>query len=107
MTGTSQWCVSEWKRYINHGYYQSVVKDAWEIANLFYSEKDTEWIEALRSVIKKIDESSDRMIMSHIKKYMKDFLNVAIQAIYGECSKLQLANEKNRTLKLLAIAYCS
>lgn len=107
MKGTSQWCVSEWKKYINHRNYQRVVTDVWGIANLFYSEKNTEWIEALRSVEKKIDESSDRMIMPHIKKYMKDFLNVAIQSINGQCSKLQLANEKNRTLKLLAIAYCS
>lgn len=86
---------------------KKVVVDIWMIADLFYEENDEEWIEALKSIIKKLNELSDTMIMPHIRKYLKDFVNVAIRAIKGKCSKKELVREKDRILKLLEIAYSS
>ncbi len=107
MDNTIRWCVDEWKRDINHGQYQKVITDTWGVANLFYSEKNQEWINAFKSIIKKIEESSDRKIMPHIKKYMKDFLKVAIKAINGKVSNTELRKQKDTALELLSKAYSS
>lgn len=107
MGDTSRWCTTEWKRDINHGQYQKVIIDTWGIADLFYSEKEKEWIDAFKSVIKYVEEASDRRIMPHIKKYMKDFLRVAIDAINGKVSKAELKKKKNTALELLSKAYAN
>lgn len=107
MGDTSRWCVSLWKTDINHCRYSKVVNDIWGIANLFHAEKNTEWIEALDTIIVRINKSSDKKIMPHIKKHLTDFLEVAKKAIDGKCTKQKLRKEKDKTLQLLSIAYSS
>ncbi len=107
MGDTSRWCVAEWKIDINHREYQKVVIDTCAIADLFYAEKDQEWINAFKSIIRKLEETSDRRIMPHIKKYMRDFLKVAIRSSNGEVSKTELKIQKSTTLELLKKAYSS
>ena len=107
MGSTSQSCISEWKRDINHRQYHKVIIESSTIAMLFYRENDQEWIDALQRLNNSIEEMGDRRIMPHVKKYVMDFIELEIKTIKGEITKKKLMKERKRTMTLISKAHTS
>lgn len=107
MGSTSQLCISEWKKDVNHRQYEKVIFESSTIAMLFYRENDQDWIDALQKLNNSIEEMGDRRIMPHVKKYIVDFIELEIKTIKGEITKKKLMKERQKTLDLLAKAHTS
>jgi len=107
VASTSQMVVSVWRSDLYKRKYRKVVEEICYISMLYLNENNTEWIKAFERISKSLDEMSDRRIWPNVRKYIKDFIKVGIQAIKGKRTRRELLEEKAKTIRLLAIAYSS